>query len=275
MARILAISSHVAYGHVGLAAIVPALQALGHEVIAVPTVVLSSHYGYNTVNGVRLDAGQVGGIVDALVTNGWLETADAVLTGYMPSVEVAEGVARVLGRLGETNPEILYLCDPVIGDDPHGLYVPEGVAVAIRDGLVPLADIVTPNRFELEWLSGMPVRSAADADLAAEEVGADLLVATSVPAGEGLIANVFSDEESTGQAVHKIESKVPHGSGDLFAALLLGYLLDGFDNAEAVARASAGIRTVIEASLGEGELQLIESLDEAISVDPAGLSPVT
>lgn len=274
MARVIAISSYVAHGHVGLGAIVPALQALGHEVIAVPTVVLSNHYGYREVGGFDLEAAQLRSILAGLEANGWLQTADAVLTGYMPSLEIIETLALGLERLSERNPDVLYLCDPVIGDDPGGLYVAEEVAATIRDRLVPLADIVTPNRFELAWLSGLAVTSAAEADAAAAEIGADLLVATSVPAGDGMIANVFSDEDTAGQTQHPLRVGVPHGTGDLFAALLLGHLLDGLDYPEAVARASAGVQAVIADSLGDQELQLVASLEDAVAADPAPLQPL-
>lgn len=275
MARILAISSYVAHGHVGLSAIVPALQAMGHEVIAVPTVVLSSHYGYGQVNGFDLDSGQLGGILDALAGNGWLDTVDAVMTGYMPSAGIVDDLARVLGRLGEAEPELLYLCDPVLGDDPGGLYVGNEVAAAIRDMLVPLADVITPNRFELQWLSGVPVTDAASADAAAEVIGADLLAATSIPAGVGLIANVLSTEDMAGQARHPLQKGVPHGTGDLFAALLLGHLLNDLDHSEALARASAGVELVVRESLGLSEMRLVAHLQRAVSATPAPLEPIT
>lgn len=267
MARILAISSYVAYGHVGLAAIVPALQAMRHEVIAIPTVVLSSHKGYDTVRGFPLTGEQIDGLIEALAANGWLDDVDAVLTGYMPSAEVAGSVARALAHLGTANPEILYLCDPVLGDDPGGLYVGEDVAVAMRDRLVPLADIVTPNRFELAWLSGLPVDSPADADAASDEIGADLLVATSIPAGERMIANVYSTPEQAGRAEHERFPQVPHGTGDLFAALLLGHMLEGCDAADATSRATAGVRLVIEASLDTDELRLTGNVEAVVNAE--------
>lgn len=267
MARILAISSYVAYGHVGLAAIVPALQAMRHEVIAIPTVVLSSHNGYEAVRGFPLTGEQIDGLIESLVSNGWLDEVDAVLTGYMPSVEVTASLAAALARLGSANPEVLYLCDPVLGDDPGGLYVGEDVAVAMRDRLVPLADIVTPNRFELAWLSGLPVDSPADADAASDEIGADLLVATSIPASERMIANVYSTPEQTGRAEHERFPQVPHGTGDLFAALLLGHMLEGCDAADATSRATAGVRLVIESSVDSDELRLVSSIEAAVTAE--------
>ncbi len=248
---------------------------MGHEVIAVPTVVLSSHYGYGRVNGFDLDSGQIGPILDALIGNGWLETVDAVMTGYMPSAGIVDDLARVLDRLGEAEPELLYLCDPVLGDDPGGLYVGDEVAAAIRDMLVPLADVITPNRFELQWLSGVPVTDAASADAAAEVLGADLLAATSIPAGPGLIANVLSTEDMAGQARHPLLKGVPHGTGDLFAALLLGHLLNDLDHSEALARASAGVDLVVRESLGLSEMRLVAHLQRAVAATPAPLEPIT
>lgn len=274
MARILAISSQVAFGHVGLSAIVPTLQAMGHEVIAVPTVVLSCHYGYRDVGGFNLTVDQVAAIMGGISANGWHTSLDAVITGYMPSLDVIEALASALGRLDSHSPDILYLCDPVIGDDPGGLYVPEEVAAGIRDLLVPLADIITPNRFELEWLSGVPVHDAVSADAAAGAIGADLVAATSIPAGAGLIANVMSAEDMAGLVVHPVHKTVPHGTGDLFAALLLGYMLDGQGESEALARASAGVEAVVNASLGQYEMRLLDTLDLVLAAGPCELKPL-
>lgn len=274
MARILAFSSQVAFGHVGLSATVPALQAMGHEVIAVPTVVLSSHFGYEAVSGFSVTPDQVHGIIDALAVNGWMGTVDAVMTGYMPSVELVEGLAQVLSRLGSDRPDVLYLCDPVLGDDPHGLYVPEEVAGAIRDLLVPLADIVTPNRFELSWLTGESIETAAEADTAADLIGADLVAVTSVPAGNGQIANLMSDMQDALQFTTPLRTNVPQGTGDLFAALVLGHILAGAPHGDAVARASAGVQTVIEESIGAGELRLVSCIAHAVEVPPAEAMPV-
>lgn len=274
MARILAISSQVAFGHVGLSAIVPTLQAMGHEVIAVPTVVLSCHYGYRDVGGFELTVDQFAAIMGGISANGWHTSLDAVITGYMPSLDVIEALASALGRLDQHRPGIIYMCDPVLGDDPGGLYIPEEVAAGIRDLLVPHADIITPNRFELEWLSGVPVHDAVSADAAAGAIGAELAAATSIPAGAGLIANVMSAEDMAGQVVHPQHKNVPHGTGDLFAALLLGYMLDGQGESEALARASAGVEAIVNASLGQHEMRLHDTLDQALATLPAELLPL-
>lgn len=275
MARILAISSQVAFGHVGLSAIVPALQRLGHEVIVVPTVVLSNHYGYETVGGLHIEPDAFTSILAALQSNGWLDGLDALITGYMPSVRHVEVVARALVRMADEMPDLLYLCDPVIGDDPDGLFVRAEVADAIRDQLVPLADIVTPNRMELAWLTGQPVTDCASADAASGMFGGDLVVAaTSIPSGAGQLANLLSTEDDACYTSTPWRGGVPHGTGDLFAALLLGHMLNGAEDRESLARAAAGVGQVILASIGAVELKLFDTLDAATSANPLPLFEV-
>ena len=274
MARILAISSYVVHGHVGLAAIVPTLHAMGHEVLAVPTVILSAHAGYPDIGGIWFERGEIRRLAEGLRVNGWLRSVDAIMTGYMSSVELVDDARRIVLMAREQCADALYVCDPVIGDDPRGLYVLDEVALAVRDRMVPLADVLTPNRFELEWLSGRPVRSGADAEAAGSAMGAALLVATSVPAGPKHIANVFSSENSAGQAVVPREDDVPHGTGDLFAALLIGHLLNDVVHADAVARATAGVRLVIEAGSRRRELRLIDNLARAVSAKGEAIQPL-
>lgn len=274
MARILAISSYVANGHVGLSAIVPALQALGHEVIAVPSVVLACHYGHAHVGEIAVDTGGLSGMLNALRANGALHEIDAILTGYLPRASAVARIAEELGRIADQCPDALYLCDPVLGDDPKGLYVGEDVAVAMRDRLVPLADVVTPNRFELSWLTQTDVRNAEEADHAAEATGAELVAITSVPAGNGFIANVTSDGDDALMCVAPRLERVPHGTGDLFAALLLGHLLAGHEHGQAMALASAGVQIVIGESVGSSELRLVSSLRRVLAASPAELIPI-
>ncbi len=274
MARILAISSYVASGHVGLSAIVPALQALGHEVVAVPTVVLSCHYGHTHVGGVGVDRADLDGLLWALRANGTLDEIDAVLTGYLPRAAAVARIAEELDRIRDQCPDALYLCDPVLGDDPKGLYVPQDVAAAIRERLVPAADVVTPNRFELSWLTGTDLRNAEDADRAAGTTGAALVVCTSMPAGNGLIANVSSNGEKALMCAAPRLKCVPHGTGDLFAALLLGQLLSGHDHAQAMARASSGVQIAIGESIGSSELRLVACLGRLATACPAQLIPI-
>ena len=223
MARVLAISSYVAFGSVGLAAIVPALHWLGHEVIALPTVVLSNHPGYPRFAGEPIPAAQIGAMLDALEANGWLADTAAVITGYLPSpAHVAEARSAV-ERVRRANPSALYLCDPVFGDEPEGLYLSEATASAIRDELLPLASLATPNRFELAWLAGLPVGDPPEARQAAWALGVPSVLATSIPASDNRLANVLvQDRRGASPATCADAESAPHGTGDLLAAMYLG-----------------------------------------------------
>ncbi len=274
MARVLAFSSYVAYGHVGLSAFSPVLAAMGHEVIAVPTVVLSNHRAYEDTAGFMVAPDQITRFLDALRANGWLGELDAVMTGYLEDAEQVRLIAAAIEAMSEDLPDLVYLCDPVLGDDPNGLYVSQAVAEAVRDELVGLSDIVTPNRFELAWISGQPVANAVDADAAAQELDTELVVATSIPAGDQALASIISDADTAAMVATGYYHGVPHGTGDLFAALFLGHLLNDCDDGEALARAAAGTDVIVRASLGAEELRLDENLRAAIDADPLDLVEV-
>lgn len=267
LAKILAISSFVASGHVGLRAIVPALQALGHETIAIPSVVLSNHYGYPNVGVSPVTPKDLQEMFWALESNGALRGVEAVLTGYFPSLAHVSAAERLIEELKAKNPALIYLCDPVLGDDPGGLYVAGDAAKAIQSGLVPLADILTPNRFELSWLTGDSVESVEGAHQAMPRLGCPYVAATSIPGIDGLIANVYCGKGRPGQVLARRHENVPHGTGDLFAALLLGQLLASREFETACKAAVAGVELVIEASLGRAELNLVETIGQAVGTD--------
>lgn len=256
MSRILVISSWVARGHVGLSAIVPALQALGHDVVAFPTVILSNHPGHAVFAGDRVPVAQLEKMLDALDANDWLRDIDAALTGYFPSAEHVAFARSAIARLSRANPRAVICCDPVLGDDPDGLYVPDEVAAAIKAQLLPLSHCITPNRFELEWLSGRSVRSPDDSAAAARLLGRPLTLVTSVPAGPTELANVAIDADSAWVASTRRLDGVPHGTGDMLSALFVAAHLSGKTPPEALAVASAAVSAAVAASLGADELRL-------------------
>lgn len=278
MARIIAMSSQVVRGHVGLSAIVPALEGLGHEVTAFPTILLSSHPGHRSVEGVVIPPATLHAMVDAVDANGWLAEADALITGYLPSPEHVEVAATLAMRLAAVRgpDQWLYLCDPVIGDEPKGLYVPQPVAIAIRDRLLPLASHTTPNAFELGWLAGRSVASPADARTAAGVLPTGSVIATSVPGADvQRLANVLVRRPARpeGDLCCSVAKRrgVPHGTGDLIAALLVGRLVTGADDGTALAMAVAGVEAAISASAGADELQLAASRDAWASPPPEAI----
>lgn len=260
---ILSVSSQVAYGHVGNAAIVPALQALGCEVLAVPTVLLAHHPGHGTPQGHAIPAQDVAGLLQGIEKVGALAQCSAVLTGYLGLAETAAVVADAVERLRRAQPAVLYLCDPVIGDDGR-VYVREGVEDAIRDRLLPLADAITPNHFELERLSGRPVATLEQAMSAARGLvarGPRIVVVTSLNhdrLAPGQIATLAVTAGEAWIAVTPRLQRVPRGSGDLLAALLLGHLTLGTSLADALAGAASAVHAVLAASVGQPEMVLVE-----------------
>jgi len=256
MARVLALSSHVAYGSVGLAAITSGLRWFGHEVVTLPTVVLSNHPGHGCFSGVETAPGTLEQIVDSLKANGWLAGIDAVLTGYLPTPAHVAAARTTVLRVREANAGALYVCDPVFGDDPNGLYLDAATAAAIRLGLLPLCDVVTPNRFELSWLSEAPVGTLEAALGAARALEAPAVLASSIPADDDRLATLLASKNTARACFVARRSTAPHGTGDLLAALYLGDLLNGEAPATCLGRAVAAVEASIAASAGGDELSL-------------------
>jgi pyridoxine kinase len=268
MARVLAISSQVAYGPVGLTALVPALQARGHEVLAVPAITLSNHPGHGKPAGFRTPAEDLRAIFAALEQLGALDGLSAILTGYFATPEqVAATAAMIRDRASAASPPWL-LVDPVIGDG-DALYVPEDVAAAIREQLMPLATITTPNRFELEWLSRVPVRDEDSAVTAARRLAARECLATSIPASEDTLATLLIGPDGVHRRLSHKRAQVPHGTGDfLSGAYLAEHLLR--PAAEAFAAAMAALDRAIALSEGSAILDVARALHggEAASKQP-------
>src|SRR3954465_8226939 len=152
--NVISIQSQVAYGHVGNSAAMFPLQMHGIDVIAVPTTLLSNRPGYPTVRGRLLDAQLVADLLLGIEERGAVDTCTMILSGYLGSPETAAVVADFVIRAKARNPALLYCCDPVLGDRDRGLFVHADIPALVRDRLCPLADMVTPNHFEFEWLSG-------------------------------------------------------------------------------------------------------------------------
>lgn len=270
---ILSISSQVAYGHVGNAAAVPALQALGCEVLAVPTVLLAHHPGHGPPRGRAIPAAEVAELIEGLETVGALAGTAGMLTGYLGLPETAAVAAQALARLRRHNPAALYLCDPVIGDGGR-IYVREGVEAAISECLLPLADVITPNHFELERLSGRPAETLEQAIGAARDLialGPKLVVVTSLRHA-GLAADrvetlAVTAREAWIAATPRLDS-VPQGSGDLLAALLLGHLTLGAAVPNALARAVSAVHLVLMASRGRPEMRLVAERNRLLAPPP-------
>jgi pyridoxine kinase len=198
-----------------------------------------------------------------LDANGWLADIDAVMTGYLPTPEHVFFASQAIGLVRQRSDKPIVLVDPVLGDDPRGLYIDGEAATAIRTTLIPHADIITPNRFELSWLAGHDVRAVGDVAVAAAALARPELsvLATSVPDGDTHLANVTVLARATIACRVKRVAKAPHGTGDLLTGLYIGHRMSGIDADAALGRAVAGVQQAIANSMGRSDLLL--ALNEA------------
>ena len=255
MAIVLAISSHVARGHVGLAATVPALQRLGHEVWAVPTVLLASRPGLGRLARHERPPADLAGTLAALEADGCWGALDAVLTGYFPSPQSVAVAADAVRRIRETGPTLPVLVDPILGDAGR-LYVAEPTAAAIRDQLLPLATIATPNLFELTWLTGASTGAPADTVATARRLGPQAVLVTSAIETQERISTLLVTAQETVERFSLRRDGLPNGAGDLLAGLLLGHALNGRNLETALDASLAGLDRVLAASAGRAVLAL-------------------
>jgi pyridoxine kinase len=269
--NILSIQSEVVYGHVGQGAARPALQYLGHEVWAIPSVILSGHAGRATVTGEPVSADLMARLLDGLTRSGWLAHCDAVLSGYLGSAEQAGVVATAVRAVRKANPHALFCFDPVFGDNGRA-YAKRGVAEAMASQLLPLADIITPNAFELASLASVPVRNPEEAHAAARRLARPLVLATSVPDGARIGTLAVTPNEAVCVTTPFLEG-VPHGSGDLLAALFLAQRLEGAELAAALIGSVGPVYALLCQSLRDrtDEMPLITARSLLKGLVPADL----
>lgn len=228
---ILSISSQVSRGYVGNSATLAALHILGVEVWTIPTIILSNHKGYKHCFGTESSPEDILTQFEALEQNGWLGEIDAILTGYMASPEQVKTCAEIVARVKTANDGAFFWCDPVLGDEPGGLYVAETIAVAMARHLVPLADILSPNAFELGWLTGRTIEDADAARKASATLKCSAVMATSIPDEKpNTISNLLVQGQDMWRINHQKFDDIPHGTGDLFTALACGHFLKSGGN---------------------------------------------
>jgi pyridoxine kinase len=267
---ILAIQSHVVYGHVGNSAAVFPLQRLGREVWPLMTVQFSSHAGYPGWRGRAFDAAMIDDCVSGLEAIGALPRCAGILTGYLGKAEIGEAALRAFERVRQANGEAAYACDPVIGDIGGGRYVAAGVAEFFRDRALALATIATPNAFELEWLTGEQARDLQTARRAItrlRERGPRIVVAKSLKLADtpaDSLDMLAGDETGFWRLRTPNLPIAVNGAGDLFAALFFHHWLEAHVTPEALSRAASSVYAVVKATLdlGSRELSLIAAQDE-------------
>jgi len=275
--NILSIQSWVAYGHVGNAAAMFPLQRLGAEVWAVNTVQFSNHTGYGAWTGEVFTGEAVRALIDGIAARGALPRCDAVLSGYMGDPGIGLAVLDALARVRAANPGALYCCDPVIGDDDTGVYVRPGIAELMRDRVLAGADIATPNRFELEFLTGAACATLADAKAGAARLAATMrrggprivlltsLRTAETPAGQ---VDMLAAESGRFHLLRTPELPISvNGAGDALAGLFLYHRLSTGSAAAALERAGSSLFGVLRrtAEAGARELCLVAAQEEFVA----------
>ena len=266
---ILSIQSLVAYGHVGNSAALFPLQRLGKEVWPVMTVHFSNHTGYGDWRGPLLSAEDVADVIQGVEDRGVLDRCEAVLSGYQGAEDVGAVILDAVAKVKAHNPDAIYCCDPVMGDVGRGMFVRPGIPVLMRDRVVPAADVVTPNHFELDFLAG---RSSSTVEELLEAVDA---VRASGPSVVLVTSTVLADTPDdrldlvavSGEGAWRTRtprlSFSPPGAGDLTAAVFLANLLDGHPLDVALARTTSSVFAVVEATeqAGAREMRLVQTQD--------------
>jgi len=258
---VLSLQSRVAWGHVGNAAAAFVLQKLGCEVAELPTVLLSAHPGHGRPGGGTIPAGLLADMLDGLERIGALPRVAGVIVGYLGSVENGAVALDAIARVRAANPRAIVLVDPVIGDRDGGIYVKDGIAECFRDRLVPAADIVKPNHFELEVLAGRPLATVDDAIEALRALNVPLPLVTSFELDATTLATIALIDGQPWVTRTAIVAGPPHGLGDTLGAALMGHLVTGQPPTAALARALGLVDTLIHAAAdwGRSELPLIEA----------------
>lgn len=271
--NILSIQSHVAYGHVGNSAAVFPMQRLGHEVWPVHTVQFSNHPGYGGFRGEVFSADRVREVVQGLNDRGVLASCDGVLSGYLGDASVGEVVLEAAALVKSANPNARYCCDPVIGDVGGGIYARAGIPKFLRARAVAAADILTPNHFELEWLTGREVRTLAAASAALDAlhaIGPSTVMVTSFHGADtppDSLDCLVSDASGHWRVRTPRVAAALNGTGDVIAALFFVHLLATNDAAEALSRASSSVYGLVKRTAGAAsrELLLIAAQNELVS----------
>jgi pyridoxine kinase len=275
--NILSIQSWVAYGHVGNASAMFPLQRLGAEVWAVNTVQFSNHTGYGSWTGQVFEGAAVRDVVDGIATRGVLPSCDAVLSGYMGDAGIGEAILNAVARVRAANPAALYCCDPVIGDHGRGVFVRPGIPELIRDHAVPAADILTPNQFELEQVTGLPVATLDDARRAVARLQS--MMASTGP--RVVLVTSLRTDDTPPDAVDMLAADVDgvhllrtpllpisvNGAGDAIAALFLFHLLRTRAVQAALEAAGSAIHGLLRrtAEAGSREILIVAAQDEFVS----------
>lgn len=267
--NVLSIQSSVAYGHVGNSAAVFPLQRLGVSVWPVITVHFSNHLGYGAARGPVLPAEDVADVIRGIEERGVMADCDAVLSGYMGDASIGSVILDTVARVRRHQPHAAYCCDPVMGDVGTGFYVRPGIPEFMRDRAVPAATLVTPNQFELEYLTEMPATDLAGVLAAADKVramGPQVVLITSLrrqDAPSDRIEMLAVAGEGAWLLSNPLLPVDVNGAGDATAALFLAHWLTDRSIETALSKTAESVYSVLERTLSAGtrEIQLIAAQD--------------
>ncbi|WP_027174464.1 pyridoxal kinase PdxY [Methylobacterium sp. 10] len=278
--RILSIQSHVAFGHVGNASAVFPMQRLGVEVWPIHTVQFSNHTGYGAWRGRVFDGPMIEDLVLGIAERGVLGRCDGVLSGYMGSADIGTAIVRAVAAVRSANPKALYCCDPVMGDTGRGIYVRPGIPEFLRDQALPVADIVTPNQFELNFLSGLPTGTLGEAKAALaaiQTLGPRVVLVTSLVTEDTPSGSIDLMAGEGGQfwrlRTPRLDLDV-NGAGDAIAALFLVHYARTGSAALALGMAGASVYGLLRrtAEAGSREILTVDAQDEFVA--PSATFPV-
>ncbi|HRK97902.1 MAG TPA: pyridoxal kinase PdxY [Alphaproteobacteria bacterium] len=273
MKTILSIQSHVAYGYVGNRAAVFPLQRMGYDVVAVHTVQFSNHTGYGSWTGDVFGETHIRQVLAGLKDRGVFETCDALLTGYAGSSAICDIICDTLDQLPVSTP---WICDPVMGDTGRGFFVKDGIPDFFKNTALARATVLTPNLFEMEYLSGRTIRSTEDALSACHvihDTGVKTILLTSLIAEDTpeKHISILASGKDQGQLIVTTPmldlSPAPNGSGDCTAALFAGHLLAGQSLDSALTKTVGSIYGLFEKTqqAGTRELAMIAAQDDFVS----------
>jgi pyridoxine kinase len=243
MAAVLILSSFVAASPVGGGAQVAALAALEIEAILAPTVLFGRHPGLGPPGGGAVSVDMFEDVLEGIAATGAYAALEAVITGYFADPAQVAAAARTIEAVRAVNPKALIVVDPIMGDDGKGLYVKGPVAAALAADLVPRADLLTPNAWELGRLTGRVVATPGDALAAARDLGRAVLV-SSVPVGRS-IGVLWADEKEAWLACHRRAPSAPNGTGDLLTCLFVAALIGGASPADALETAVSDVASQV------------------------------
>lgn len=265
--KVLSIQSAVAYGHVGNSAAVFPLQRIGVEVMPVYTVTFSNHTGYGAWRGPLISPDDVREVITGIEERGVFPQIDVILSGYQGSEGIADVILDAVARIKAANPAAIYACDPVMGNAKSGCFVAPAIPILLRERVVPAADIITPNQFELGYLTGTEpdtLESTLRSVDLARDMGPRTVLVTSVERPdreEGTLEMLAVTDNGAWIVTTPQLPMTANGSGDVTAALFTAHYRRTGDAADALARTASSVFDLLQNTLdsGERELQLVES----------------